>query len=259
MNRRHLMTALAAACCGGAGALVPPTPAAAREVAAWFVRPALLPFAWRAVAEASRAGDAAEVFARGQQVLNLLPTWTDGQIAFACAYALGGDDAAAGATARATAAAQRLRVAMAWLEAARPAAGRRELDLLQALAMLPEVAARQSPEIAELLQRTGFALSLSDFYLAAAERLFPSAAVREQRTFLGPRLAASLLAAGERRQAILVLETAIARAAEVRDQPLATEWRARLTEVVRALGGEPVDLEAVRADSRMAPLLPHLR
>jgi hypothetical protein len=84
--------------------------------------------------------------------------------------------------------------------------------------------------------------------------------VREQRTFHAPRLAAAMLGNDDLTGAVAVLETAIARAAEVRDRELATEWAARLAEVVRRLRGDrTVDLTAVEADPRMALLLPYLR
>jgi len=250
---------IVAACAGlGAAALVPPTPDVGREVAAWAARPAVLPFAWGAFSEARDAGDGDEVFARGQQILRLLPTWTDGHQAFACDYALRERQPAADAETRQLDAERRLQVAMSWLDAARATAGRREIDLLQTLVMLPEIAARQTPGLHERLARHGGA-ERTDRWLAEAERRFPTAAVREMRTFFGPRLAANMLTAGNRDGALLVLETAITRSADVRDRELAHEWAMRLREVVRALRGETVELTALHADPRFAPLLPWLR
>lgn len=251
-------TGLAAASCFlGALLLEPPAPAALRESAQWLLRPAVLPFAWRDLQEATRSGDGAEAFARAQQILHLLPSWTDAQIVFAFRFATG-DGAALAPAAAAEAARERLRVALAWLESARRTAGAREVELLQAMALLPEIAVGQQPGLEALLSAEGGAAGLADRYLASAERISASAAVREQRTFLTPTVAAGLLAIDDRRGAIAVLEAGIARSADVRDAATATQWAERLREVVRFLRGEEVDLAAVAADPRMAPLLPHL-
>ena len=258
MTRHRLLAAAAAACYLAAGLLCPPNGSVLREFAAWFVRPATLPFAWSALAEARQNGNAVELFARARQILHLLPTWTDGYSVFACNFAL--DEVLATTdTLRVQRAHQRLQVALAWLEDARASAGRRESELLQTMAFLPELAVHQEPGLEKLLPPGG-AAALADRYLAAAEVLTPNAAVREQRTFRGPLLAAGFLASGDRQRALLVLDTAIARSADVRDQALAAEWRQRLLEVCRHLRGEAsADLAAVRADPRMAPLLPYLR
>ncbi|HZN41903.1 MAG TPA: hypothetical protein VFD82_24070 [Planctomycetota bacterium] len=258
MTRHRLLAAAAAACYLGAGLLCPPNGFVLREFAAWFVRPATLPFAWSALAEARQNGNAVEMFARARQILHLLPTWTDGYSAFACSFAL--DEALATTQAlRAQRAHQRLMVALAWLEDARASAGRRESELLQTMAFLPELAVRQEPGLEALLPPGG-AAAMADRYLAEAEVLDPHGAVREQRTFRGPGLAAGFLASGDRQRALLVLDAAIARSTDVRDQALAAEWRQRLIEVCRHLRGEAsVDLGAVHSDPRMAPLLPYLR
>ncbi|HEX6810002.1 MAG TPA: hypothetical protein VF384_00140 [Planctomycetota bacterium] len=257
MTRNPLLAGAAAACYLAAGLLCPPTSETLREFAAWFARPATLPFAWSALMEARQNGNAVEMFARARQILHLLPTWTDGYSAFACNFALDEGLAAAG-EARTQRAHQRLQVALAWLEDARSSAGRRETELLQTMAFLPELAVRQEPGLAALLPAGG-AAAIADRYLAEAEALAPNAAVREQRTFRGPLLAAGFLEAGDRQRALLVLDTAIANSVHVIDQDLATEWRQRLVEVCRHLRGEAVDLAAVRDDPRMAPLVPYLR
>lgn len=258
MTMRPLLTAAATGCMALAWGTAPPTPAALRELAASLVRPAMLPFTWTALDRARRGGDAAEYFARARQLLDLMPTWTDGQAVFA--YGLALDRRAGAAAAGGADAWQRLQLALAWLEAAREHAGHREVELLQTMAFLPEVAVMQQPDLAERLRPGGGAAALADRYLAQAEQLRGSPAVRERRTFLAPKLVAGLLAAGAREQARAVLDVAIARAAEVRDRELATEWRQRLEEVRRWLDGDrSVDLTAVHADPRFAPLLPDLR
>ena len=239
-----------------ATALAAPTPAIVGEFVAWLARPAVLPFAWHALGDASQRGSASETFARAQQILRLLPRWADGHAAFAYRFALAADAAAD----RPELALQRLDAAMAWLAAARAGAGRRAHELLQAMAFLPDVAVRQQPGLAELLAPRGGAAGLADACFAELERRFPSAARHEQRTFFAPQLAASLLGAGDLNGARAVLQTAIERAAVVRDQELAGPWSLRLREVLRRLDGDrTVDLTAVRADTRMTPLVPFLR
>lgn len=242
---------------GCAAAMVPPGPAALREFASWFARPATLPFAWQAYQEAVRRGDAVEAFARGQQIARLVPSWTDGQSGFAFRYVLTAD---ASADADPAAAERRMRVGLAWLEAARAHAGRRELELLNMAAFLPEVACRAFPGLADRLRPDGGPEAISAAYLAEAERLYPSPAVREQRTFFAPRLCGALLATGDTAQALAVLDTAIQRAGDARDRALATEWADHLTAAARWLRGDrTVDLTAARADTRLEPLWPYLR
>jgi len=156
--KRRTWCAPATVCClVGAGWLAPPSLSANAEFAAFLVRPATLPFAWHAYQAALERGDPAETFARAQRILELLPTWTDGHAAFAYRFALSrvdsAGDQAVPASERAHASQRRLAAAMAWLESARAHAGRRENELLQALAFLPDVAVRQEPALAALLPR----------------------------------------------------------------------------------------------------------
>lgn len=241
-------------------ALLQPTAADVATVAQWAARPVVLPFAWRGVRAAERAGDRSEAFARARQLMRLLPQWADGYAAFAYRFALAadaatGDDEAA----RADRARTRMLLAMAWMDGARADAGRHEPTLLQALAFLPEVAARTTPGLADRLAADGGPAAMADRWLALAEARFPSPAAREARTFYAAPLAAGLLGAGDRDGALAVLDTAIARSREVRDQELAAVWRTRLDAIRRALAGESVDLRDALADPRFAALHPYLR
>ncbi|MBM4060196.1 MAG: hypothetical protein FJ265_03730 [Planctomycetes bacterium] len=256
--KRALLGLGAAGCFGGALLLARPATGDLREVASWCLRPAALPFAWRALHDAVREGNADEAFARGQQIMALVPSWLDGHCAFAFRFALAGGNLAAPAPERVAAAHRRLLVAIAWLEAARAHAGRREIELLEILSFLPETAVGNEPGLAGLLPAGG-APALADAWLAEAERLGAGPAVREQRTFRAVAHVAALLLAGDRRGALAVLATAIRRSADVRDVALATVWRTRLEQVRAHLLGEAADLSAVAADARMAPLLPFLR
>ncbi|MCR9246518.1 MAG: hypothetical protein NXI31_15910 [bacterium] len=257
MTSQHVSGLLAIGCLIGAGFVAPPDLAGLRETTTWLIRPAALPFLWRDYGDAERSGTGAEAFARAQQILHLMPTWSDAQVVFAFRYATDGG-AAVAPEAAAEAAHDRLQVALAWLETARQTAGHREVELLQAMSILPEMVARRFPGVAERMLDAGGTEAIADHYLAAAERISGSAVAREQRTFFAPLFGASLLRMGDRARAIEVLEWAIRRSRDVRDVESATEWAARLTEVLRHLRGEAVDLGAVRADPRMTPLLPYL-
>lgn len=260
MNPAALGFGVAVASAAGAVGLLRPRAADVATAAQWAARPLVLPFAWRGVRAAERAGDPGEAFARARQLMRLLPQWADGVAAFAYRFALAADAATGDDPAtRADRARARLLLAMAWMDGARADAGRHEPTLLQALAFLPEVAVRTTPGLAERLRGDGGAEALVDRWLAVAEQRFPSDAAREQRTFYAAPLAAGLLAAGDRDGALAVLDTAIARSRDVRDQELAAAWRDRLTAIRGALAGEPADLRAALADPRFAALHPYLR
>lgn len=250
-----LMVVAAAA----AAALAAPTPADVGTVAQWAARPAALPFAWRGVRAAERHGDPVEAFVRARSLMRLLPEWADGFAAFAYRYTLAPDLADGAPEARAERTRARLLLALGWMDAARADAGRHEPSLLQAMAFLSEVAARGQPGLADALRAEGGPAALADRWLAVAEARFPSPEAGEQRTFYAARLAAGLLAAGDRNAALAVLQTASERSRAVRDQQLATTWRAHVDLAARALRGEAVDLGPVFADPRFADLYPHLR
>ncbi|MBL8756676.1 MAG: hypothetical protein JNK15_25495 [Planctomycetes bacterium] len=256
----RLSGAIAAVALATSAIALRPSFADLERFAAFGVRPVTLPFAWESLQDSMRHGDAAEAFARAQHVLRLLPTWADGHAAFAYRFVLAPPDNAAPTAERGRRTLQRLELALQWLQDARRFAGRHEPSLLQTMALLPEVAVRLEPALEPLLQARGGAAAFADHYLAEAERLFPRQAIREQRTFYAPRIAAGLLAAGDRAAARQVLATAIERSHSVRDQELAAAWRANLETVVRRLDGDrAVDLAEVQADPRMEPLLPFLR
>lgn len=251
-----------AACYATAIALVGLHPGNLSTFADDLLRPALLPFAWRALDRATREGNGDEAFARAQQLMRLLPGWSDGHAVFAYRFALDAGDATLPPGPAATAALQRLQVALAWLQTARADAGRREVELLQAMAMLVELAADRQPGLEPLLQRwqPGGANAIADGYLQTAEQLGAGHSVREQRIFLTPRLCAGFLRAGDRERALAVLDFAIAQSAVVRDRDLGSEWAAVLGQVRdRLRTGAPIDIERLAKDPRLEPLLPFLR
>ena len=253
----YLRATITLAMFSGAASMLPQPAERLQAFASWFARPARLPFAWQGLNAAYEGGDAGEAFARGQQILDLTPSWTIGHAAFAYRYVLT-QDTRGSAAEQAEQAERRLIVAMAWLEGARRHAGDREAELLHSAAFLAPIACRQFPGLEARLPAGG-APAISDRYFAEAERLFPGPVTREQRLFHVPTLAGALLSAGQRRQAVDLLKAAVATASEARDQQLAREWRDRVAEVVRALSGQATPLEAVFEDRRFEPLWPHLR
>jgi hypothetical protein len=259
MIRRPWLAAVAAAATATVPLVSRPEFADLAELARFAARPLMVPLAFEAIADSRLRGTPAETYARAQQLLQWLPQWLDGHTVFAYRYAIEGGDLAAPHAERATAAAERLWVALGALHAARPLVGRREVELLETMAILPEAAVRAEPGVDVLLQPHGGAARLADELLALAEARGAGPAVRERRTFRAVGYAASLLAAGNRNAALQVLELAIQRAGEVRDASIAGPWRDRLREIHSHLRGEAVDLTAVAADPRMADLLPHLR
>jgi len=246
----------------GAVATLPPTTDKVREFGSWCVRPARLPFTWQALQAAQQSGDAREAFARGQQIMQLVPEWVGGHAAFVYNYVLTQDESLPPAQA-AEAAEIRLYAGLAMLEQARRHAGKREMYLLHMAAFLPDLACDNFPGLRQRLrerEQTGGAAGIAASYFAEIARLYPSPATREQALWYTPRLAAALLASGATAAALKVLDKAIARAPEIRDQELATEWQDRLREVAQILRGDlTTERSKILADRRFEPLWPYLR
>lgn len=226
-----------------------------------IVRPVALPFLWRSVADAAEHGDPREMFERAQLLLTATPGWADGHSVFAFRYALDGGAEALPPDQRAAAAKDRLLVALRFLEDAREGCGPREPALLADMAWLVELAARNEPLLAPLLD-TDPAL-LADRYLAEAEAKGAGRSVREQRLYDVPRLCAALLRTGDRRSALALLEEAALRCASSGIPDLAGEWRSTLLgirETLRDEAGTPLEVrDRQKADPRLAALRPFLR
>lgn len=270
--------AVCAACWAGALHLAQSSVHAPRGLARAAARPLVLPFLWRGLADSGSHGDAAESFADSRIVLAWLPEWTDGRVFFACQYALEGGEQELPEPQRTQHAVQRLAAAWTFLQAekqlaldmAAKSAGPERWravarELLSGAAFLVELAARRDPALAAALAGPdsvlgGDAARVADRCLAEAEALGAGPALREQRLFAAPRLAASFLARGERRQAVELLELTLRRLDEVRDRDVATAWSNLLLPVVTYLKGERDALPPeVLADERVGVLLPFLR
>jgi hypothetical protein len=230
-----------------------------REFQLRCLRPARLPFAWQGLTTAMASGTAQEVIGRGQQIAQLVPRWTAGQAAFVYRYVLS-QDLSQNPEDAAKAAEKRLRAGLLMLDEARESAGKRGLSLLSSAAYLPGIACSEFPGLAERLRPTGGAASIADNYFRVAARDYPSPAVLEERLWHAPKLVEALLACGAKTQALAVLDNAIERAIDIRDQELATEWQDLLLTVANWLRGRrDLKLDAVAADPRFQPLLPYLR
>lgn len=279
MRLRVALGAAACIACWAAGVhLAGSSPQAPRELARAAVRPLVLPFLWRGLADAEQRSDAAESFADSRLVLAWLPDWSDGRVLFACRYALEGDDEKLTEPLRTERAVERLAAAWAFLQqeklealamadgSAAPERWRHTArELLSGMAFLVELAARRDPALAAALAAPdsvlgGDAALVADRCLAEAEALGAGPALREQRLFAMPRLAAAFLSRGERRQAVELLELGIRRLDEVRDKDVAAAWRGLLLPVVTYLQGERDAVPPeVLADERVGVLLPFLR
>ncbi len=257
----ELRTACTLVLFAGAAALLPPPVDGLRNFGNWCLRPARLPFAWQAMQDAATNGDAREVFARGQQIMQLVPSWTDGHSAMVYRYVLTHDDSE-DANHVAEAAEKRLFAGLARLEEARKHAGQREYGLLFAAANLPDIACAHFPGLSERLQQrqAGGAAAIANHYFELANRLFPSPAVHEQQLWYAPTLAASMLACGLTTTALDILDRAITQAPQIRNRELATSWTNRLREVVAWLRGDrAINLDKVFSDKRFEIIRPYLQ
>ena len=279
MRYRVAIGLVACIACWAAGVHVAgPSLQAPRELARALARPLVLPFLWRGLADAEQRSDAAEAFADSRLVLAWLPEWADGRVLFACRHALEGDEELLAEPLRTERALERLAASWAFLQqekqqALAMAAGsaaperwqRTARELLSGMAFLVELAARRDPSLAAALAAPGSVLggdaaTVADRCLAEAEALGAGPALREQRLFAVPRLAAAFLSRGERRQAVELLELGIRRLDEVRDKDVAAAWRVLLLPVAAYLKGERDEVPPeVLADERVGVLLPFLR
>lgn len=225
----------------------PESPPLGIEPVRAVVRPLALPFLWRSLRHAQQHEDPGALAARGQQLLTLLPMWTDGHILFAGELAMAASQRAPDPDA----ALDRLLAAFAMLEASAAARPARAATYLAAMASFAAIRGRQSPELAERMQaRLGTdPTSLGDAFLARAEELAPDTGVRDQRTFLLSSVIASAVRTGDIKRARATIAVMLERLAQASDPALAARHAAALRRVDRFLDGDPqVELESLLAD-----------
>jgi len=242
--------------------------AAPGQLTSWganFSRPAVLPFLWRGVDEATRSGDAAETLAQARLLLAAIPSWVDGYLVFSYQFALDGGDRIQGPARTAQASLERLQLALALLDQGRRNCPKRAVELLGSMAFLVEIMARNVPGLAALMSEQGGRgpSAVADGLLAEAEALEDasgSQSARMQRLFLVPRLCAALLRGDSPTQAVRLLDTAIARCGILVDRELGEEWEHLLTELKRCILDDPAADPAVLLDDpRFEPLYPFLQ
>lgn len=259
MSSRRLSQAGAIACLLGALWLSLPAGFGLAATSRALARPLVWPFVWRSYADAMRSGSAAETFAVARSLLRWVPEWSAGQLLFAYRFALEGDETAGGtAEVRTAAALARLQVALAWLQAAADELPRQRVDLLEGMAFLVELAARDGATAAAIAGERGFgapAAIVADNYLAAAEAAGDPHSAFERRFFATVRVCAALLSQGDRDRAVAVLDTAIGRGGEVRDRELATVWLHSLRRLRSFLAGDQsIGVAELAADPHLSPL-----
>lgn len=202
-----------------------------------FARPFVLPLLWRGLWNARHEEPPEAMAARGQQLLALLPEWTDGHVLFASELAF----AASSRAADPALAADRLLAALGTLEAALDAHPSGAVEYLTAMASFVEIRCRQDPELAaELVRRQGREPDrIADAYLARAETLAPSANLSDRRTYLLLSTIAGALRTRDFPRALATIEHMHERLATALDEELARRWRDSLDRLARFLRHDP--------------------
>jgi hypothetical protein len=259
MRRARLSLVGAVACLLGALWLSLPAGFGLATTARALARPMIWPFVWRSYADAIRSGSAAESFAVARSLLRWVPQWSAGQLLFAYRFALEGDETVSGeADARTAATLARLQVSLAWLQAAADELPQQRADLLEGMAFLVELAARDPAVAAAIASGRGLgapAAVVADNYLAAAEASGDRHGAFERRFFATVDVCAAFLSQADRDRAVAVLDTAIARGGEVRDRELATKWLFSLRRLRSFLAGDPsIGVAELAADPHLSPL-----
>ncbi len=222
-----------------------------------LVRPLALPFLWPGVTDARPHGSVGEHVARGRLLMRLLPGWIDGHLLFASQLVFDGREPGSDPEV----ACDRLFTALAWLEEVRGLNPDQQDVILAAMASLLEIRSSQDPALASTIREreNRDAVEIADDLLDRAEKLSPTATLRERRVFLAPRLMASALRTADETRFELLLEKALVQAQQVRDPDLAARFTEDL-EQVRSywLGDTMVTLEDLRGRSLLSELVPFL-
>lgn len=235
--RRVAMFVAAAALLAAAAVVRPPAPRTGVDRVRALVRPFALPFLWRSLRAARTEEPPEALAARGQQLLALVPEWTDGHVTFASDLAFAASQRAADPDT----AAGRILAALALLEAALAKHPPGAVEYLSAMASFVEIRAAQDPAVAAALRaRLGVeAHEAADAYLARAEHIAPSASLADRRTYLLLPAIASALRAGDRERARLTIAVMRARLERAADPALARRWQQSLGRLDRFLAADP--------------------
>lgn len=202
-----------------------------------LARPFVLPLLWRGLWQARNEEPPEALAARGQQLLALVPEWTDGHVLFASQLAFAASTRAKGTEASA----DRLLAALALLETAQRRYPPGAIDCLAAMASFVEIRCSQDHALAaELGRRLGQEPNqVADAYLARAEALSPSTSISDRRTYLLATAIESALRTGDDARALATIARMRQRLTSAVDADLAHRWDLALGNLARFLGGDP--------------------
>lgn len=242
--------ALAAPLLVGAAWLRPPAKRTGADRLRALARPFVLPFLWGALRQARFEEPPEALAARGQQLLAVLPEWTDGHVLFASELAFAASSRALDPETRA----DRVLAGIAILEAALDTHPPGAVEYLTTMASFLEIRGAQDPALATVLgRRLGQDVSLAaDACLARAESFAPSSSLSDRRTYLLLSTIASAIRTDDARRALVTIERMQERLGRAVDQELAGRWRQSLSRLAGFLRGEPPHTLPTLADD---PLL----
>jgi hypothetical protein len=215
-----------------------------------LARPFVLPFLWRGLWQARNEEPPEALAARGQQLLALLPEWTDGHVLFASELAF----AASLRAGDPEAAADHVLTALALLEAAIVIHPPGAVECLAAMASMVEIRCAQDHALGNVVaRRLGDEPSrVADAYLARAEALAPSTSLADRRTYLLLTVIEAALRTGDDRRALDTIEHMRRRLSGAVDEELAARWDVALQSLAGFLRGDSRITSAQLADD---PLL----
>lgn len=228
---------LAAALYGASVWLRPSGPSTTGDIPRALSRPFALPFLWRSLSDARHEESPEALAVRGEQLLALVPNWSDGHIWFASQLAI----VASGRATDPNTATDRLVAALAMLERACERHPRGRVDYLCAMASFVDIRTARDPRVGAILaERSGQpATALADAYLARAEAAKPGLNLNDQRTYLLSRSIENALRAGDTDRALDTIAAMQRRLLTTQNRSLAAAWQAALTNLSRYLRRDP--------------------
>lgn len=237
MRRRVLLWCLAALLLAISIALRPPPKRVFAERMRALARPFALPMLWGGLAAARHEEPPEAVVARGQQLLALLPQWSDGHVLFASQLAF----AASTRAPDPDTAAQRVLAGLAMLEAAISVHPEGSVEYLSTMAAFLEIRSLQNPTLAAALrQRLGEEPQVvADRCLQRSEHLSPSATIADRRTYLLLPTLASALRTADVERALATIAHMQRRLTTSPNRSVAEPWLTALDQLARYLRGDP--------------------